>query len=134
MRLTRYQILRDVWTDSQTSRQLVEHYEGNLLLSRLELSVIALETLYNRDRGPRFGGDREYALMGLLRNRVEANPDHTPFEAFASLSLMADSDRLLERLICIQPRTRDQEWSAMDDAYGAKLWDIYPTCQISGIG
>jgi hypothetical protein len=134
MKFTRYQILRDVWTDADTSRQLVEHFEGSLRLSRLELSTIALRTFYNRDRGPKFNGDREYALMGLLRQRVLVNPDHTPFEAFASLSLMADSDRLLERLICIQPKTRGQEWDDMEDSYGAKLWDIYPSCQISGIG
>ena len=134
MFLTRYQILRDLWTDADTSRQLVEHYEGNLLLSRLELSVIALRSLYNRDRTTKYGGDREYALMGLMRQRVQVNPDHTSFEAFASLSLMVDSDRLLERLICIQPKTRKQEWHETEDSYGAKLWDIQPTCQISGIG
>jgi hypothetical protein len=134
MQFTRYQIMRDVWTDADTSRQLVEHFEGSLVLSRLELSIIALRTFYNRDRGPKFNGDREYALMGLLRQRVQVNPDHTPFEAFASLSLMADSDRLLERLICIQPKHRGQDWDVMEDWYGAKLWDIYPTCQISGIG
>jgi hypothetical protein len=47
---------------------------------------------------------------------------------------MADNDRLLERLICIQPKTRDQDWNIMDDAYGCKLWDVHPSCQISGIG
>jgi hypothetical protein len=47
---------------------------------------------------------------------------------------MADSDRLLERLICIQPKSRTQAWHDMEDWYGAKLWDIEPTCQISGIG
>jgi hypothetical protein len=134
MFLTRYQILRDVWTDPATSRQLVEHYEGSLQLSRLELSVIALQTFYNRDRGIKYGGDREYALMGLLRQRAEVNPDHTAFEAFAGLSLMADSDRLLERLICIQPMSRAQKWHETEDRYGAKLWDVYPTCQISGVG
>jgi hypothetical protein len=134
MFFTRYQIMRDVWTDAETSRQLVEHFQGNLVLSRLELSVVALRSFYSRKRGFKYHGDREYALMGLLRQRVQVNPDHTEFEAFASLSLMADSDSLLERLICIQPKSRNQRWNEMDDAYGANLWDIYPSCQISGIG
>jgi hypothetical protein len=134
MFFTRYQIMRDVWTDAEASRQLVEHFQGNLILSRLELSVIALRSFYSRNRGFKYPGDREYALMGLLRQRVPVNPDHTEFEAFASLSLLADSDSLLERLFCIQPKSRNQRWDEMDDAYGAKLWDIYPSCQISGVG
>jgi hypothetical protein len=112
----------------------VEHFQGNLILSRLELSVIALQSFYNRNRGFRYTADRQYALMGLLRQRVQVTPGHSEFEAFASLSLMADSDSLLERLICIQPNSRSDRWEEMDDAYGAKLWDIYPTCQISGLG
>jgi hypothetical protein len=134
MTLSRYQILRDIWADADTSRQLVEHYQGNLILSRLELSTIALRTLYLRKHGPMYDGDHVYALMGLLRQRIEADASHTSFEAFASLSLMADSDQLLERLICMQPKSRNQPWHEMTDWYGAQLWDIKPSCQISGIG
>lgn len=51
------------------------------------------------------------------------------------LSLANDSDQLLERLICVLPRTPDQPWHSMDDAYHAKLWDILPQeCSISGVG
>lgn len=50
------------------------------------------------------------------------------------LSLANDSDLLLERLACVLPRDPNQPWYAMDDAYGASLWDIYPSCQIAGIG
>ena len=45
------------------------------------------------------------------------------------LSLMNDSDLLLERLICTMPKNPNQPWYNMDDAYGSSLWDIYPTCQ-----
>jgi len=83
MFFTRYQMVRDIWTDAETSRQLVEHFQGSLELSRLELSVIALKSFYSRERGFRYAGDREYALMGLLRQRCIINPDYTEFEAFA---------------------------------------------------
>lgn len=50
------------------------------------------------------------------------------------MSLLNHADSLLERLICVQPLTPDQEWYDVSDAYDAKLWDIYPRCQISGVG
>jgi hypothetical protein len=83
MFFTRYQIVRDIWSDSDNSRQLVEHFQGSLELSRLELSVIALKSFYSRDLGVKYPGDREYALMGLLRQRPAVDPTHTEFEAFA---------------------------------------------------
>lgn len=50
------------------------------------------------------------------------------------LSLLNDSDLLLERVICTLPETPKQEWYEMGDAYGCNLWDIYPTCQVAGVG
>lgn len=45
------------------------------------------------------------------------------------------SDQLLERLICVLPKTPNQPWHSMDDAYGAKLWEFLPEgVEISGIG
>lgn len=45
------------------------------------------------------------------------------------------SDQLLERLICVLPKTPNQPWHSMDDAYGAKLWDILPQdVGIAGVG
>lgn len=53
----------------------------------------------------------------------------------SSLSLANGSDQLLERLICVLPKTPGQPWHSMDDAYDAKLWDILPgNCSISGVG
>jgi hypothetical protein len=83
MFFTRFQIVRSIWSDSETSRQLVDHFQGSLELSRLELSVIALKSFYSRERGFKYPGDREYALMGLLRQRVTPNPEYSEFEAFA---------------------------------------------------
>jgi hypothetical protein len=72
--------------------------------------------------------------MGLLRLRPNVDSTDSAFQAFARLSLVNDSDMLLERLISTLPKDPSQHWSNMDDAFGAKLWDIYPTCQIAGIG
>ena len=45
------------------------------------------------------------------------------------------SDQLLERLVCVLPKTPNQPWHSMDDAYGAKLWEILPEgIEIAGIG
>lgn len=50
------------------------------------------------------------------------------------LSLANHSDLLLERLVCLLPEDPQQPWHCIKDAYGVNLWDIYPTCQIAGIG
>jgi hypothetical protein len=42
----------------------VDHYEGNLILSQLELVTLALECLHNRDTWQYLPGDHSYALMG----------------------------------------------------------------------
>jgi hypothetical protein len=124
-----------VWkNDSSTSRQLIDHYEGNLILSRLELVTLALDCLNSRRTTEYLPGDHTYALMGLLRLRPTVDSTDSAFQAFAKLSLANDSDRLLERLICTLPATDTQQWFCMDDAFGAKLWDIVPTTQISGVG
>ena len=128
------------WEDAQAVRQLIDHYESSLILTPLELVTIALQCLQGRltemlrtGYEPYSPGDMSYALMGLLRRRPKANRTDTDFEAFARLSLANDSDMLLERLICMLPPKRGLPWHEMTDAWGVRLWDIYPTCQIAGI-
>ena len=70
------------WTDSNTSRQLLENY-STLHLSRLELIKIALECVMKRDLRLAYDGDRSYALMGLLRIRPPIDKSDTSFQAFA---------------------------------------------------
>jgi hypothetical protein len=124
------------WDDAPDGRQLVDHYEGTLILSRLELVLLALKCLKSRLGGTieYCKGDLSYALMGLLRQRPKVDKNDSAFQAFARLSLANDSDLLLERMICMLPRSRSEDWSAMDDAWDVSPWDIYPTCQIAGIG
>jgi hypothetical protein len=86
-------------------------------------------------------GDLAYALMGLLRQRPTADFTDSAFQAFARLSLANDSDKLLERMICLLPKNQAEHksqdrhyWATMDDFWDAKLWDVDPICQIAGIG
>lgn len=120
--------------DWKLSRQLIDHYEGSLVLGPLELIPIALRCLHGREKGNYLKGDMSYALMGLLRQRPTVVRGDSAFQAFARLSLANDSNMLLERLICILPKRYDQPWHNTDDQWNAPLWDIYPTTQICGIG
>jgi hypothetical protein len=121
------------WGDASISRELIDHYEGNLILSSLELVTIALRCLHNRQKGEYLPGDMAYALMGLLRRRPAIVKTDTAFQAFARLSLANDSDLLLERLICILPSTPSQPWYEMEDQWGVSLWDVIPSTQVCGI-
>lgn len=127
-----------IWEDAPVSRQLMDHFEGSLILSQLELVVIALQCLNHRDTND-FGdlgihGEMAYVLMGLLRRRPKVDLTDSAFQAFARLSLANDNNMLLERLICVMPKDQHQVWHDTSDFYDAKLFDIYPTCQIAGIG
>ena len=124
------------WRDAHWTRQLVDHYEGSLILNNLELVVLALRCLSHRDfrRITYFPGDLSYILMGLLRRRPRPTAGDSVFQAFARLSLANDSNMLLERLVCVQPKEPDQPWLHTDDAWGVQLWDIYPKIQVAGVG
>lgn len=135
MIISKNQFASQVWTymDPQVSRHLIDHYLGNINLSRLELAVLALKCLYSRHTTEYLAGDQAYALQGLLRLRPQIDRTDSAFQAFSRLSLANDSDRLLERYICTLPVHRDQPWFQMEDAYESTLWDITPYCQVAGI-
>ncbi|KAL8937926.1 MAG: hypothetical protein Q9211_003444 [Gyalolechia sp. 1 TL-2023] len=122
-----------LWEDASISRELIDHYEGNLTLSSLELVTIALKCLYSRQKGFYLPGDMAYALMGLLRRRPTVVKSDSAFQAFARLSLANDNDLLLERLICTLPKSLSQPWYDMDDQWDISLWDILPSTQVCGI-
>jgi len=126
----------EVWQDdAKVARQLIDHYEGSLLLNQLELVTLALECLHNRDTEQYLPGDKSYALMGLLRVRPQIDSTDSAFQAFARLSLANGSDQLLERLFCLLPTSPNEPWHSMSDAYNAKLWDILPQdVGIAGVG
>jgi len=73
-----------VWADdAKISRQLIDHFEGSLKLSRLELVILTLECLQSRQAGQYLPGDHSYALMGLLRLRPKIDHTDSAFQAFA---------------------------------------------------
>lgn len=119
--------------DARAVQQLVDHYESSIHLTPLELISIALECLQRRQTARRNAGDVSYALQGLLRRRPKVDKTDSSFEAFARLSLSNDSDMLLERVLCMLPANRDAAWHDFHDAWGARLWDIEPSCQIAGV-
>ena len=61
-------------------------------------------------------------------------PKDSAFQAFARLSLANDSNMLLERMICVLPKTPFEPWHSLEDQWGVSLWDIYPKTQVCGIG
>ena len=142
-----------VWKDGATStRLLAEHYSGLLILSRLELISLGLEALSKRydPTSKKTDADVAYALMSLLRYRPRMDPEATPFQALARLSLANDSDRIVERAVCLLPPSPASPPApapapaqapapmaqnfVLEDELGAKLWDIEPLCQVAGIG
>lgn len=124
----------EAWGDAFESRQLIDHYEGSIILSPLELVSIALQCFPNRDTTTYYRGDLAYALMGLLRRRPKINQYDSAFEAFCRLSLANDSNQLIERLICVLPKEINQPWHKIDDFWDSNLWDIEPLCQVVGLG
>lgn len=123
-----------LWDDPSLSGQLIDHYEGSVILTSLELVTIALQCLSNRTTEKYLEGDLSYALMGLLRQRPAVVKRDNAFQAFARLSLANDSNMLLERLICLLPKSSNEPWHSLSDEWGALLWDIYPKSQVCGIG
>ncbi|KAI1123802.1 hypothetical protein F5Y10DRAFT_251074 [Nemania abortiva] len=119
--------------DAMLIRQLVDHFEASQQLTNTELLTLGLECLVNREKNFFMPADPVYALMTMARRRPIPNANDTLFEAFAKLSLLSDSNSLLERLICTLPRRRGEHWYKLEDFWGAKLWDIEPTVQVSAI-
>lgn len=120
--------------DADEMRELVDHYEGTISLTPLELVSTALRCLQRRQTLMMSHGDVSYALMGLLRRRPTVNTSDSDFEAFARLSLANDSDLLLERLLCMLPPKPDALWHHdFEDAWGQQLWDFDPLVQVAGI-
>ncbi|KAL8958452.1 MAG: hypothetical protein Q9193_004495 [Seirophora villosa] len=122
------------WEDDNVVGQLLDHYEGSVILSPLELIATALACLGRRHTTQYLPGDLSYSLMGLLRQRPNARKDDSGFQAFARLSLANDSNMLLERLICLLPSDPYAPWYSFQDHWDASLWDIYPRTQVCGIG
>ncbi|KAI4178363.1 MAG: hypothetical protein L6R41_008419 [Letrouitia leprolyta] len=122
------------WEDHELLGQLIDHFENSVILTPLELITTALKCLEVRHTTQHLPGDLSYSLMGLLRQRPNAQKTDSGFQAFARLSLANDSNMLLERLICLLPQSPYAPWYSFHDHWNASLWDIYPRTQVCGIG
>lgn len=145
--LTKLDMTDEIWTTNdgsgEATRLLAEHFSNVLTLGRLELFTAALEslsakgfTVYIQNKGM---VEIAYALMGFLNRRVQLDGSENLFQALARLSLENDTDRLVERMICMFPNPEQSGNHILSgligpDQYGARLWDIQPLCQVSGIG
>ncbi|KAJ5779485.1 hypothetical protein N7457_007205 [Penicillium paradoxum] len=123
----------EAWVDAPNSRHLVDHYEGSIILSPLELVTIALQCLSARLLQEKTKADIAYILMGLLRRRPRVSSDNSAFQVFARLSMSNDSDMLLERLICLLPKSPAEKWYVINDVWDRNLWDVDPLCQVVGV-
>jgi hypothetical protein len=127
-------LAHSVWPDGLCSRRLAEHYSGTLTLSRLELVYFAIKALRIRTTNDYSGADRAYALMSLLNYRPKFNPHDTLFQVYSRLSLANDSDRIVERIICLlsvpgkEPRDDDD----MDDEDDGGDLDDESVCSETG--
>ena len=54
------------WADSTMTRELIDHYEGNLTLTRLELVTIAMQCLFARKRGEYLPVSQFHSLANCL--------------------------------------------------------------------
>ena len=132
--LPRRELWSEAWSDTKFSGQLLDHFEGSLILTPLELVTVALHCFHNRQLKIYLEGDMAYALMSLVRQRPDVVTTDSDFQAFARLSLANDSNMLLERMMCLLPKATHTKWWSFDDVWDIELWDIYPTTQICGVG
>ncbi|KAK0630234.1 hypothetical protein B0T17DRAFT_589815 [Bombardia bombarda] len=128
------------------TRLLAEHYSGLLTLSRLELLSVTIAALGGKRKTEKTKSDLAYAVMGMMRYRVNRNDGNTVFQNLARLSLGNDSDQLVERMLCLLPR---EQWEASEggvkikkpvfntltvaDEYETHLHHITPLCQVVGV-
>jgi hypothetical protein len=72
--------------------------------------------------------------MGMFSRRPLVDKTDNAFQAFARLMLANDTDMFLERLLCVEHKGGLPCWKIPQDFWDVKLWDINPTCRVSGIG
>ncbi|KAI1778827.1 hypothetical protein F4818DRAFT_230421 [Hypoxylon cercidicola] len=144
-------------------RLLAEHLTGLVTLTKLEFLSVAITAVTSMERRSQFSkSDVAYATMGLLRYRIVQDDHRTLFQSLAQLLLQNDSDNIIERMICILPRSADTDrrraapQSSSDsptraspakeqhatnaflalqhaDQFGTRIHDIKPLCEVAGV-
>lgn len=138
---------------------LIDHYTNRTKLSELQLFTFAVQAMAKLVTGDVEGyttTSMAYAAMGLLSYRITPDKEDDTFQAIARLSLVNDSNQLLERLVGLWPKytsaipgtssIQGEEKYAVagseallrniadQDQYSVHLWDIQPSCDVVGIG
>ncbi|CAI7635239.1 unnamed protein product [Penicillium viridicatum] len=134
---------------------LINHYTNSVQLSELQLFTFAVQAMAKQTTRVDIKGyttsDMAYAAMGLLSYRLNPNDSDTAFQAIARLSIVNDSNQLLERLLCLWPSPKNPTVETLptlapagsetilrniadQDQYGTHLWDIKPLCDVVGVG
>ncbi|KAL4906974.1 hypothetical protein BDW74DRAFT_130949 [Aspergillus multicolor] len=124
---------------------LVDHYTNRTQLSELQLFTYAVQALARLTMGEGIKGYETkllaYAAMGLLAYRLKPHQKDNAFHAIARLSLVNDSNQLIERLLCLWPKPTPIIGTmgllhdvAEEDQYRTHLWDIHPLCSVVGVG
>ncbi|KAL5337360.1 hypothetical protein BJX70DRAFT_249511 [Aspergillus crustosus] len=157
---------KSFWADRDTRLEsaishLIDHYTNRTTLSELQMFTFAVQALARLSMGTDIKGYEAnamaYAAMGLMSYRLTPIKNDTVFQTIARLSLVNDSNQLVERLLCLSPKPGDQpppprpnengEYTenfannaellcnvAEKDQYCTQLWDIHPLCNVVGIG
>ncbi|KAL0780854.1 hypothetical protein CaCOL14_002189 [Colletotrichum acutatum] len=122
------------WDDAEAVKELVDHFEGSAILTDLRLIEAALACFSRRQTDQFNKGDIAYATMGLFpnRHRPPVNKEDSGFQAFAKLSIANDSGAFLSRLISLSPPD-GAPWHRVEDTWGARLSEIFPSVSISGV-
>ncbi|RDW86097.1 uncharacterized protein DSM5745_02739 [Aspergillus mulundensis] len=140
-----YKALPGQGSSEDAISHLVDHYTNRTQLSELQLITYAVQALARLTMGKDIKGYEDkhlaYAAMGLLAYRLRPDEDDKSFQAIARLSLVNDSNELVERLLCLWPKPTPERGPmgllsdiAEEDQYRTHLWDIHPLCSVVGIG
>ncbi|KAJ5527541.1 hypothetical protein N7513_011700 [Penicillium frequentans] len=138
---------------------LIDHYTNRTKLSELQLFTFAVQAMAKMVTGDVEGyttTSMAYAAMGLLSYRITPDEKDDTFKAIARLSLVNDSNQMLERLVCLWPKyvstnpgkssIQGEERYAFagsdsllrniadQDQFNVHLWDVHPLCDVVGIG
>lgn len=136
---------------------LIDHYTNRTKLSDLQLFTFVIQALAQLTTGPDIEGytttSMAYAAMGLMSYRITPDESDNTFQAIARLSLVNDSNQLLERLLCLWPYPARKQLSSLgkksqasansiellrniadQDQYATHLWNVQPLCDVVGVG
>jgi len=128
-----YTLTEDKEESLEDFRLLAEHFTGTLSLSRIELTSVALRAMRSRKFRTFEQGDLAYSLMALLQYRPAMDPSDSEFQALARLSLSNDSDRIVERMVCLLPPFGQEGLFTTEDRLQSKLHEIEPLTQVAGV-